>query len=153
MQKNMNRQRRLHTLQYQVADFITAMLSWACFFVYRKQLEAPQPDWSVISTDTNFWYGVLVIPTGWLLFYSIFDQYRDIYRQSLLFCTVQADEADKLIAQPFLPATDFFVEFHGFLVAANDERIVGDQAFLQALAGAGQNVHAHRGRQQEVQQE
>jgi len=84
MQKNMNRQRRLHTLQYQVADFITAMLSWACFFVYRKQLEAPQLDWSVISTDTNFWYGVLVIPTGWLLFYSIFDQYRDIYRLSRL---------------------------------------------------------------------
>jgi len=80
----MNRQRRLHTLQYQVADFITAMLSWACFFVYRKQLEAPQLDWSVISTDTNFWYGVLVIPTGWLLFYSIFDQYRDIYRLSRL---------------------------------------------------------------------
>jgi exopolysaccharide biosynthesis polyprenyl glycosylphosphotransferase len=84
MQKNMNRQRRLHTLQYQVADFITAMLSWACFFVYRKQLEAPQLDWPVISTDTNFWYGVLVIPTGWLLFYSIFDQYRDIYRLSRL---------------------------------------------------------------------
>lgn len=84
MQKNMNQQRRLHTLRYQVADFITAMLSWACFFVYRKQLETPQVDWSTISTDTNFWYGVLVIPTGWLLFYSIFDQYRDIYRMSRL---------------------------------------------------------------------
>ncbi|MBV6655359.1 MAG: hypothetical protein KI786_16440, partial [Mameliella sp.] len=68
----MNRQRRLHTLYYQVADFITAMLSWACFFVYRKQLEVPQIDWGTISSDTNFWYGVLVIPTGWLLFYSIF---------------------------------------------------------------------------------
>ena len=84
MQKNMNRQRRLHTLYYQVADFITAMLSWACFFVYRKQLEVPQIDWGTISSDTNFWYGVLVIPTGWLLFYSIFDQYRDIYRLSRL---------------------------------------------------------------------
>ncbi|MEQ8703304.1 MAG: sugar transferase [Phaeodactylibacter sp.] len=80
----MNQQRRLHTLYYQVADFITAMLSWACFFVYRKQLETPQLDWEAISTDTNFWYGVLVIPIGWLLFYSIFDQYRDIYRLSRL---------------------------------------------------------------------
>lgn len=84
MQKNMNRQRRLHTLFYQVADFITAMLSWACFFVYRKQLENPQLDWPSITSDTNFWYGVLVIPIGWLLFYSIFDQYRDIYRMSRL---------------------------------------------------------------------
>ncbi len=84
MQKNRNRQRRLHTLYYQVADFITAMLAWACFFIYRKQLEAPAPDWAMISSDANFWYGVLVIPTGWLLFYSIFDQYQDIYRLSRL---------------------------------------------------------------------
>ena len=84
MQKNRNRQRRLHTLYYQVADFITAMLAWACFFIYRKQLEEPALDWAMISSDANFWYGILVIPTGWLLFYSIFDQYQDIYRLSRL---------------------------------------------------------------------
>ena len=80
----MTRLRRRHTLIYRVADFITAMLSWACFFVYRKNLEGPEfLNWSILS-DANFWYGVVVIPIGWLLFYSIFDQYNDIYRLSRL---------------------------------------------------------------------
>lgn len=84
MQKNRNRQRRLHTLFYQASDFLTALLAWSCFFMYRKSLESEPLDWPAISSDTNFWYGLLVIPTGWLLFYSIFDQYRDIYRLSRL---------------------------------------------------------------------
>ncbi|MCO6492266.1 MAG: sugar transferase [Phaeodactylibacter sp.] len=79
----MTRRRRRHTLFYQVADFVTAMLSWACFFLYRKSLEGAALDWSILN-DANFWYGVVVIPTGWLLFYSIFDQYSDIYRLSRL---------------------------------------------------------------------
>ena len=79
----MTRRRRRHTLFYRVADFITAMLSWACFFLYRKNLEGAALDGSILA-DANFWYGIVVIPTGWILFYSIFDQYNDIYRLSRL---------------------------------------------------------------------
>ncbi|MCB0570723.1 MAG: sugar transferase [Phaeodactylibacter sp.] len=79
----MTRRRQLHTLIYQIADFGTAMLSWACFFLYRKCLEGAPLEWPVLR-DSNFWYGIIIIPTGWLLFYSIFDQYRDIYRLSRL---------------------------------------------------------------------
>jgi len=84
MSKNMTRQRRYHTLQYKVADFVTAMLSWACFFIYRKQLEGTYHSWDTLIADINFWYGIFIIPTGWLLFYSIFDRYKDIYRLSRL---------------------------------------------------------------------
>lgn len=77
----MTRRRRRHTLFYMAADFITAMLSWACFFLYRKNLEGAVLGWGILN-DANFWYGVAIIPTGWLLFYSIFDQYTDIYRLS-----------------------------------------------------------------------
>ena len=79
----MNRRRRKHTLQYKVADFISAMLSWACFFLYRKEIEGAPIDQSIFN-DINFFYGVLIIPVGWLLFYSIFDRYQDIYRLSRL---------------------------------------------------------------------
>ncbi|MCO6475552.1 MAG: sugar transferase [Phaeodactylibacter sp.] len=79
----MTRRRRRHTQAYRAADFITAMLSWACFFLYRKNLEGATLDWSILN-DANFWYGVVIIPTGWVLFYSIFDQYNDIYRLSRL---------------------------------------------------------------------
>ena len=79
----MSRKRQVDTFVYKVADFASAMLSWACFFVYRKNLEGSTWDWSMLD-DPNFWYGILLIPTGWVLFYAIFDQYKDIYRLSRL---------------------------------------------------------------------
>ncbi len=77
------RSRRLDMFVYQLADFLTAMLAWACFFLYRKRVENVPIDWLVME-DSNFWLGVLIIPTGWVLLYGIFDQYRDIYRLSRL---------------------------------------------------------------------
>ena len=80
----MNRKRRLHTLWYKVADFITALLAWACFFFYRKSIEEVGPVDQSIFNDINFYYGILIIPIGWILFYNIFDRYKDIYRLSRL---------------------------------------------------------------------
>lgn len=79
----MTRQRRIDTIVYQIADFLTAMLSWACFFLYRKQIEGVPLNLEVLD-DINFWYGIVIIPTGWILFYAIFDRYSDIYRLSRL---------------------------------------------------------------------
>ncbi|HRJ14720.1 MAG TPA: sugar transferase [Saprospiraceae bacterium] len=79
----MTRKRQRHTLMYQAADFVTAMLSWACFFMYRKHLEGASLGTATLN-DPNFLYGILIIPLGWLLFYGIFDQYNDIYRMSRL---------------------------------------------------------------------
>lgn len=79
----MTRRRLIDTLFYKFADFLTAMLAWACFFLYRKRIEGTPLDFEVLN-DPNFWYGTLIIPVGWLLFYSIFDQYKDIYRLSRL---------------------------------------------------------------------
>lgn len=79
----MTRQRRIDTTFYQIADFVTAMLAWACFFAYRKHLEGI-PLGRELWADPNFWYGVVIIPVGWILFYGIFDQYGDIYRLSRL---------------------------------------------------------------------
>jgi exopolysaccharide biosynthesis polyprenyl glycosylphosphotransferase len=76
----MNRRRRLDTLTYQVADFFSAMAAWALFFLYRKGLEGF--GWQEVMQDANFYYGIFLIPIGWILFYSIFDRYKDIYRLS-----------------------------------------------------------------------
>jgi exopolysaccharide biosynthesis polyprenyl glycosylphosphotransferase len=76
----MTQHRRLAMIAYTIADFFSAMVAWACFFIYRKWwIESYKGDWTVLK-DTNFLYGVLIIPIGWVLFYSIFDKYRDIYR-------------------------------------------------------------------------
>ncbi|MCB0706743.1 MAG: sugar transferase [Saprospiraceae bacterium] len=79
----MTKRRRRDTIVYRLADFFTAMLSWACFFAYRKFLEEVPLD-GVMLQDVNFIYGIVIIPIGWLLFYSLFDKYKDIYRLSRL---------------------------------------------------------------------
>ena len=71
--------RKRHTFYYGVADFGMAMLAWAIFFLYRKDMEGIPftPD---VFADPNFYLGIFIIPTGWVLLYSIFDHYNDIYR-------------------------------------------------------------------------
>ena len=73
--------RRRHTLVYKFADFCAALLAWALFFIYRAQSEGAQ-GLADIATDPNFWYGLALVPVGWILFYEVFDHYRDIYRLS-----------------------------------------------------------------------
>ncbi len=80
---HMTRKRQWHTLLYRVADFLTAMLAWALFFLHRRNMEGTLDVQGALA-DPNFWYGVLLIPIGWLLFYAIFDHYNDIYRLSRL---------------------------------------------------------------------
>lgn len=79
----MKRQRRTDFLIYAFADYVTATIAWACFFLYRKRIEDIPLDASVLQ-DQNFWYGIILIPIGWIFLYNIFDKYSDIYRLSRL---------------------------------------------------------------------
>ncbi|MCB9080262.1 MAG: sugar transferase [Lewinellaceae bacterium] len=78
------RRRQRHTGVYKVADFVCAFIAWALFFAYRKAMVEGGTLTAELPQDPNFWYGLLIIPIGWFLFYSIFDQYDDIYRMSRL---------------------------------------------------------------------
>ncbi len=71
--------RKRHTFFYGVADFVMAMLAWAIFFLYRKDMEGVLADTENFQ-DPNFYLGIFIVPTGWVLLYSIFDHYTDIYR-------------------------------------------------------------------------
>ncbi len=76
----MNQQRRLAMIVYTIADFLSAMAAWACFFLYRKWfVEGTQHHLDVLN-DPKFSVGIFIIPVGWVLFYALFDKYRDIYR-------------------------------------------------------------------------
>ncbi len=77
----MNSRRRRDTFIYQVGDFLAAMTAWALFFLYRKKNEGAPLDISVFH-DSNFLLGIILVPAGWILFYAIFDKYKDIYRLS-----------------------------------------------------------------------
>ncbi len=75
--------RQLNTILYKIADFLTAMIAWATFFLYRKRVEGVAINWAIFN-DPHFWYGVILIPIGWMVFYAVFDRSKDIYRLSRL---------------------------------------------------------------------
>lgn len=79
----MSRQKRTGILGYALLDFLMAMLAWAVFFMYRKRSEGV-PVNAEIFDDPNFWYGIILIPICWMLFYALFDKYQDLYRMSRL---------------------------------------------------------------------
>ncbi len=75
--------RRRDTYIYRFTDFLAAMLAWGLFFLYRKSLEGMPLGWAALK-DLNFFYGIFIIPAGWFLFYSLFDEYKEVYRMSRL---------------------------------------------------------------------
>ena len=62
-------------------DFVMALVAWSLFFAYRKYAEMGTFAWELLN-DRNFFIGIVLIPLGWVLLYSIFDEYLDIYRKS-----------------------------------------------------------------------
>ena len=85
----MTKQQRSGLIVYIVSDFLTAVVAWTCFFLFRKvYIEHSAFDLSLLE-DTNFYYGIVIIPIGWLLFYSIFESYTDIYRKSRMTTLIQ----------------------------------------------------------------
>ena len=68
---------------YACADFLSAMTAWALFYYFRAVSEGKSIDHGVLD-DPNFWYGLVIVPIAWIIFYWIFDRYQDIYRLSRL---------------------------------------------------------------------
>lgn len=60
------------------------MLAWFLFFTYRKRLEAWPFTMDEVFSDESLYHGLLFVPIIWILFYSVFGKYSDIYKFSRL---------------------------------------------------------------------
>lgn len=80
----MSIRRTKELLVYRLGDYFSALMVWLLFFIWRKSYENPQWDIQLIFADEKLYYGLIIIPIIWMLIYSIFDKYRDIYRYSRL---------------------------------------------------------------------
>jgi exopolysaccharide biosynthesis polyprenyl glycosylphosphotransferase len=70
---------------YLIGDFITAMVAWLLFFLYRKAYLDAHPfsfSWESLRENPNFLYGMLMVPPMWIMLYALFDSYKSIYRMS-----------------------------------------------------------------------
>jgi exopolysaccharide biosynthesis polyprenyl glycosylphosphotransferase len=72
------------TALYAIADYVSAMFSWALFFVARKVwIEGYQVDqYKTFLNDERFYIGIILIPVCWLILYFFTGTYTDVYRKS-----------------------------------------------------------------------
>ena len=61
------------------------MTAWTLLFLFRKiGIEHDSGDAFLFFADTNFWRGVILVPAGWLLLYTMQGSYRNVLRKSRL---------------------------------------------------------------------
>lgn len=81
MRKNANK----GILLYAVTDYMAALLSWFCFFLFRKAyIEHVSFSIAELLQDTKFVYGLLLIPVCWLVYYFFSNTYTSVLKKSRL---------------------------------------------------------------------
>lgn len=80
----MKEARKLELLIYRIGDVLAALVAWLLFYAFRKNIETPEFLWPDLFREPRLWQGLILIPVFWVVIYSIFDKYRDIYRYSRL---------------------------------------------------------------------
>ena len=82
----MNKRRQIPIALYAATDFFMAALTWALFYFLRRSV-TKQDIFShgKLQIDDNFWLGIIFVPLGWLILYTIIGTYRSLYKKSRLF--------------------------------------------------------------------
>ncbi len=78
------------------SDYLSALVSWALFFFFRKTLIENQ----AFELDNNFWLGIGLIPLFWMLLYFVQGTYieiRRMFRLKLLNLTISISVIGSLI--------------------------------------------------------
>jgi peptidoglycan/LPS O-acetylase OafA/YrhL len=71
---------------YVLMDLLTNALAWALFFFVRKWiLRETEADNGELVVNNRFWLGVIFIPLGWLMLYTLVGSYKHLYKKSRLF--------------------------------------------------------------------
>ena len=79
-----------------VSDYLSALVSWALFFYFRKTWIEDQ----AFELDINFWLGIGLIPLFWMLLYFVQGTYieiRRMFRLKLLNLTISISVIGSLI--------------------------------------------------------
>ncbi len=113
--------KRKQVINYIVADYFAAMITWFLFFVYRKWAVDPKvfshPD--IIFTDYKLYMGLVVIPFFWLILYTMIGTYRQIFRKARL------KEFGQTVMITFIGVTIIF------FALILDDIIISNRTYLQ----------------------
>ena len=106
----MQQQKKIHTAFYACSDFIMAVLAWTVFYFFRKDyLAEPIFQSGKLHIDAIFWLEIFLIPTGWLILFTLLGSYHSLYKKSRL------TEFTNTLISVFIGAISLF-----FLLILND---------------------------------
>ena len=116
----MNRQ--LQQAKYIFADWISAVIAWTLFFVYRKYYQSPD-HFSLVEvfSDVKLYYGIIIIPFFWLILYVIAGYYRRVFRKSRI------KELSQIFSTTFIGVTIVF------FTLILDDVVVSYRSYLQSF--------------------
>ena len=68
--------KRTSGLNLLLIDFVSSMLAWALFYYLRKIYV----EHTSFQIEDSFYWGICLVPMGWVLFYALQGTYRDVRR-------------------------------------------------------------------------
>lgn len=75
--------KKIHGNWYVFSDYIAAILAWiVLYFIRRHLLDEAITIEKRLYLNSRFWWGISLIPAGWLVFYTVTGVYRSIYSKS-----------------------------------------------------------------------
>lgn len=77
---------KLQTTKYLLWDAFSALLAWGLFFFYRKlSVENGRfDDICNVFHDSNFWWGIILLPIAWCCLYAMQGTYKNVFRKARL---------------------------------------------------------------------
>ena len=73
---------RRQTVKYILFDLLAALLSWTALFLFRKSsLEHVPLDGSILAAP-KLWLGLMAVPAGWIILYTLQGSYRNVLRKA-----------------------------------------------------------------------
>ena len=73
---------RRQTVKYILFDLLAALLSWTALFLFRKSsLEHVPLDGNILAAP-KLWLGLMAVPAGWIILYTLQGSYRNVLRKA-----------------------------------------------------------------------
>jgi hypothetical protein len=77
--------RRIYTIRFILADWLSAVIAWGLFYIYRKtSIEQVAVNTAQLLDDRRFILGLITLPVLWVAFYAMTGAYQNVFRRSRL---------------------------------------------------------------------
>lgn len=81
----MQKSKFIHIAWYAATDFFMAAITWGILFFLRKGFLGDDVELkNGLPVESSFWFGIVLVPLGWLVLYSVTGSYNSLYKKSFL---------------------------------------------------------------------